>query len=131
MTQDEQADLLKRHYALNALGNHAEARELLTDDFVIIVPAFMPFGGVYRGKDAFLELIPKVREMAAVVAIKPVATSFGSDHAVEIVEFILRGHDGPPPQVAELVRFEGDRICEIRPFYSDPHPFMAVTARQD
>lgn len=131
MTREEQADLLRQHYSLNAAGDQAAARELLTDDFVITVPAFMPFGGVYRGKDAFLELIPKVRAMAAVAAIKPVATSFGSDHAVEIVEFTLNGHDGPPPQVAELVRFRGDRICEIRPFYSDPHPFMSATARRD
>ncbi|WP_374943778.1 nuclear transport factor 2 family protein [Sphingomonas sp.] len=130
MTREEQADLVRRHYALGAAGDHAAARELLTDDFVITIPDFMPFGGTYRGKDAFLELIPKVRAMAAVAAIKPIATSFGSDHAVEIVEFTLVGYDGPPPQVAELIRFRGDRICEIRPFYSDPHPFMSVTARR-
>lgn len=121
---DPKLDIVRRHYALNASGDHAAARELLTDDFVIVVPAFMPFGGTYRGKDAFLELIPRVRAAAAVLSIKPIATSVGDDHVVEIVEFTLAGHDGPKPQVAELIRFRGDRICEIRPFHSDPFPFM-------
>lgn len=120
--------VLRRHYALNGSGNHAEARELLTDDFVITIPSFMPFGGTYRGKDAFLELIPLVRRAAKVEGLTFVATTIGGDHAVEIVEFALAGHDGPPPQVAELIRFRGKLICEIRPFYSDPYPFMADAA---
>lgn len=125
---DPKLAIVAQHYALNAKGDHAAARELLTDDFEIVIPDFMPFGGTYRGKDAFLTLIPKVRAAARVEAIRPVATSVGADHVVEIVEFTLAGHDGPKPQVAELIRFRGDKICAIRPYYSDPHPFMVATA---
>ena len=129
-TSEEKLAILRRHYALNGAGNHAEARELLTEDFVITIPSFMPFGGTYRGKDAFLELIPLVRQAAKVEGLRFVATTVGDDHAVEIVEFSLAGHKGPPPQVAELIRFRGHRICEIRPFYYDPFPFMAHPAKQ-
>lgn len=125
VTSAEKLAVLRQHYALNGAGNHAAARELLTDDFVITIPAFMPFGGTYRGKDAFFELIPRVRRAAKVEGLRFIGTSISDDHAVEIVEFLLEGHKGPPPQVAEMVRFRGRLICEIRPFYSDPFPFMA------
>jgi hypothetical protein len=59
-TPEEKLVILRQHYALNGTGDHARARELLADDFVITIPAFMPFGGTYRGKDAFLELIPLI-----------------------------------------------------------------------
>ena len=127
-TPEEKLAILRRHYALNGADDHAAARELLTDDFVITIPSFMPFGGTYRGKDAFLELIPLVRRAAKVEGLTFVATTVGGDHAVEIVEFALAGHEGTPPQVAELIRFRGDKICEIRPYYSDPFPFMAGAA---
>lgn len=44
-------------------------------------------------------------------------------------EFTLAGHDGPPVEVAEVVWFRGNQICEIRPFYFDPEPFIAAAAR--
>lgn len=131
MTEEEQRELVNTHYALNAAGDRAAAEELLTDDFVIEIPAYMPFAGVYHGKGAFRELIPIVAEMAAVTDMKVVATTVGDGYAVEIVEFTLAGHEGPPPHVAEVIRFEGTQICEIRPFYFDPAPFIEAAARRD
>src|SRR5271165_1704983 len=34
MTPEEQTELVKKHYALNASGDYAAAADLLTDDFV-------------------------------------------------------------------------------------------------
>jgi ketosteroid isomerase-like protein len=130
VTSGEQLDLVKQHYALNAAGDHAAARELLTDDFSITIPSYMPFAGVYRGKDAFRELIPIVVKSIAVSGMKFVATTVGDDYAVEIVEFTLNGYDGPPVQVAEVIRFRGNLICEIRPFYFDARPMIAVAAKR-
>ena len=127
-TAEEKLAILRQHYALNGIGDYAAARELLTDDFVITIPSFMPFGGTYRGKDAFAELIPLVRQAAKVDGLKFISTTVGDDYAVEIVEFTLAGHEGTPPQVAELLRFRGHQICEIRPYYSDPFPFMTGAA---
>ena len=129
MTPEEQLKLVQKHYALSAAGDHAAARELLTDDFSITIPPHMPFAGIYRGKDAFRELIPIVVETIAVTGMKFVATTVGGDYAVEIVEFTLADHDGPV-QVLELNRFRGNQICEIRPFYFDPAPMIAAAARR-
>ncbi|MCA8973574.1 MAG: nuclear transport factor 2 family protein [Steroidobacteraceae bacterium] len=130
MTPEQQLALVERHYALNAAGNHAAARELLTDDFLIEIPHYMPFAGAYRGKDAFLALIPRVRQAIAVKRLNFVAVTVGAGHAVELVEFTLDGHDGPPVQVAEVIRFRGDKIAEIRPYYHDPEPMIALAARR-
>ncbi len=129
MTPEEQIELVKRHYALNASGDYAAAEDLLTDDFVITIPPFLPFAGVYRGKKAFRELIPRVVESLAVVKIKSVATTVGDDHAVEVVEFTFAGDDGVTVQNTEVIRFRGQQICEIRPFYHDPAPWIAAAAR--
>ena len=129
MTPEEQIALVKRHYALNASGDYAAAEELLTDDFVITIPSFLPFAGVYRGKKAFRELIPRVAESLAVAKITPVALTVGDDHAVEVVEFTFAGDDGATVQNAEVIQFRGQQICEIRPFYHDPAPWIAAAVR--
>ena len=130
MTPEQQLALVRQHYALNVAGDHAAARELLTDDFEITIPAFMSFGGTYSGKDAFLKLIPIVVEEIGVQKFDHVATTVGDGYAMELVEFTVDGRDGPPLPVAEVIRFRGDKICEIRPYYYDPFPMMELAERR-
>lgn len=130
MTSAEQLELVNRFYALSAAGDHAAARELLTEDFSITIPSYMPFAGVYRGKDAFRELIPIVVASITVASMKFVATTVGDDHVVKIVEFTLTGYDGPPIAVVEVSRFRGKQICEVRPFYFDARPMIEVAAQR-
>jgi ketosteroid isomerase-like protein len=130
VTSEQQLELVKKFYALNAAGDHAAAQELLTDDFFITIPSYMPFAGTYRGKGAFRELIPLVVESVGVAGMKFVATTVGGGYAVELVEFTLAGDAGPPFQVAEAIQFRGNQICEIRPYYYDPNPMIAAAARR-
>jgi ketosteroid isomerase-like protein len=119
MTPDQQLDLVKRHYALNTAGDFDGAAELVTDDFVITIPPYMPFAGAYRGKTAMRELIPIVVSSVAVSNVKYVATLVGDGYVAELVEFTLAGNDGPPMQGVEVNSFRGNQICEIRPYYFD------------
>ncbi len=130
MTREEQLELVRKHYALNGAGEFEAAGELLTEDFSITIPSSMPFAGTYRGQGAFRELIPIVANAAPIVRLQPVATTVGDDYAVELVEFTLAGDDGPPFRVAEVFRFQGNQIREIRPFYFDPTPMVAAIARK-
>ena len=130
MTPEEQLELVKKHYELNTAGARAAAEELLTDDFFISIPSYMPFGGVYRGKGAFRELIPMVAETVGLAGIKLVETTVGGDYAVEIVEFTLAGEAELPVQATEVIRFRGNQICEIRTYYFDPSPMVAAGARR-
>ena len=82
------------------------------------------------GKDAFREVIPIVRQEIAVKELRFVATTLSDDYAVEVVEFILEDHDGAPLPVAELIRFRGKQICEVKPFYNDPFPMIEIATRR-
>lgn len=128
MTPDEQLQLVRKHYSLNAAKDWDAAAALLTDDFSITIPPFQPFAGVYRGKTAFQVLIPKVAQSIGVSGIRSVATTVGDGHAVEITEFVFTGYDGPPIRNAEVIEFRGNQICRIQPFYSDPNPWIAAAA---
>lgn len=130
MTSDEKLDLVKRHYELNSAGNHAAARELLTDDFIIEIPSCMPFAGVFRGKDAFRELIPIVVNAVELKNLEYIATTVGDDHVIELCDFTFEGGEESPTHVAEVFRFRGNQICEVRPFYSDPDAFVAAAERR-
>lgn len=129
MTDDEQLELVRKFYALSAAGDPA-AEELLTDDFVISIPIAMPFGGAFRGKQAFRELIPLVASTVTMTGMKFLATTVGGGYAVELVEFTLDGNPAPV-HVAEVIQFREQQICEIRPFYPDPAPWIAAGARRN
>lgn len=126
MTPDEQLQLVRKHYSLNAAQAWDVAATLLTDDFSITIPPFQPFAGVYRGKTAFQELIPRVAKSIGVSGIRSIATTVGDGYAVEITEFVFTGYNGPPIRNAEVIEFRGEQICQIQPFYSDPDPWIAA-----
>ncbi|WP_029528036.1 nuclear transport factor 2 family protein [Polaromonas glacialis] len=130
MTHEEQLSLVHQHYALGLAGNQIAARELLTDDFQITIPYFMPFGGTYRSKDAFRELIPIVLKALAIRKIDHIATTVGEGYAMGLVEFTLEGHDGQPLAVAEVIKFRDNKICEIRPYYYDPFPMIKMAEQR-
>jgi ketosteroid isomerase-like protein len=129
MTPEERRDLVGRFYSLNAKGERDAAEELLTDDFVITTPSYMPFGGTFRGKGAFRELIPLVASTIPLGKLDFLETTVGEEFAVELVDFTLDGHEGPL-RVAEVIRFRGEQICEITPFYFDPAPWIAAGKRK-
>jgi hypothetical protein len=115
---------------MNAAGDQVAAQELLTDDFFITIPPIMPFAGVYRGKGAMQQLIPIVADAVPLAGLDFVATTVGDDHAVEIVEFRLAGDDAEPFYVTEVIKFRGNQICEIRPYYFDPTRMIAAAQRK-
>lgn len=78
ITPEEQFELVENHYALNASGDYPAAQELLTDDFFITIPPYLPFAGVYRGKGAFRELNPIVVETLAVTGMRFVRRPSGA-----------------------------------------------------
>lgn len=119
MTPEQQLELVKQHYALNGAGDFDGAAELVTDDFVITIPPYMPFAGVYQGKTAMRQLIPIVVASVAVSSVEYVATTVGDGYVAELVEFTLAGNDGPPMRAVEVNSFRGNQICEIRPYYFD------------
>ena len=128
MTAEEKIEIAARFYALNSGGNLDAAEELLTEDFFITIPPHLPFGGVYRGRSAFRALIPLVVGSVGMARVNFVATTAGGDYAIEIVEWVLADESGSIVQGTEVIRFRGNQICEIRPYYFDAAPMVAAAA---
>jgi ketosteroid isomerase-like protein len=130
MKPEHQLEIVKRHYALNAAGDFEAAASLVTDDFVITIPPYMPFSGVYRGKTAMRQLIPLVVSSVSVTGVKFVAATAGDGYVAELVEWTLAGFDGPPMQGVEVNSFRGNLICEIRPYYFDATSMVEAAKRK-
>lgn len=119
-----QRAIVEALYAATGRGDWAAAEAYLTPDFFITEADGLPFSGTYRGIGALRELYEKVLPMLAVEALEVTETTCGGDHAVTLLEFVLPG--GARARIAEMFRFDGDRVCEIRPYYFDPAPIWAA-----
>lgn len=126
---DQRLALVNRLYQLTGAGDWAVAEEHLTEDFFAIEADHLPFAGTYSGKGGLRALFETVMGMADVIDMQIHETTVGEDHAVTLVDLVFAA--GGRARIAEMFRFRGDRICEIRPFYFDPAPvFAAVEAKR-
>lgn len=113
-------------YDATGRADWATAARELTEDFFITEADGLPFAGVYSGKTALQTLYQKVMAMMDVAALDIVETTVGETHAVTLVDFVFAAPEGQRARVAEMFRFRGDKICEIRPYYFDPAPVHAA-----
>lgn len=63
MSTEQSRALLKKLYTAVAEGDAVGALECLADDVVIHEPPFLPYGGVYRGKEEFAGLFLKLASL--------------------------------------------------------------------
>jgi len=121
-------DLVRQLYARTQAGDWAAAEAQLTDDFVAVEADNLPFAGTYSGKGALRALFEKVMGMTDVVDMQIHEITAGEEHAVTLVDLVFAKPEGARAQIAEMFRFRGDLVCEIRPFYFDPAPVVAAAA---
>lgn len=115
-------------YAASGRGNWAAAEEFLTDDFFAIEAPGLPFGGRYEGKGGLQALYGKVMSMIDATGFDFIDMTASGDHVVALLDIVLADPAGARLQVAEVFRFRGDQVCEIRPYYFDPAPVHAAVA---
>jgi hypothetical protein len=100
----------------------------LTDDFFIIEAEGLPMAGEYRGKTALRGLYAHVFGTLKVADLEPEGMSVGGDYVVNLISFRFENPDLASAQLAEVFRFRGDKVCEIRPYYFDPKPIVDAWA---
>lgn len=126
MTREQILQIVEDLYDATAVGDYDRAEEMLTDDLVITEADSLPMAGVYSGRRALRELYSKVMGMMDVAALNRVETTTGGDYAVTILSFEFEDNDLAPAHVCELFRFRDGKVCEIIPYYFDPHPIIAA-----
>lgn len=115
-------------YAATGVGNFDLAETMLTDDFFVEEAAGLPMAGTYRGKGALRELFIKVMGMVDVTGLDRKVTCVGGDCVIVLVDFMFADPSLKRAEVAEVFRFRGDKVCEIRPFYFEPGVLLAAVA---
>ena len=128
MTDDEKLAIIAELYASTGAGDFDTAERLLTDDFFIIEADGLPMAGEYRGKTALRGLYAHVFGTLKVADLEPEGMSVGGDYVVNLISFRFENPDLASAQLAEVFRFRGDKVCEIRPYYFDPKPIVDAWA---
>ena len=128
MTDDEKLAIVNTLYASTGAGDFDTAESLLTDDFFIIEAEGLPMAGEYRGRTALRGLYAHVFGTLKVADLEPEGMSVGGDYVVNLISFRFENPDLASAQLAEVFRFRGDKVCEIRPYYFDPKPIVDAWA---
>ena len=128
MTDDEKLAIVAELYASTGAGDFDTAESLLTDDFFIIEAEGLPMAGEYRGKTALRGLYAHVFGTLKVADLEPEGMSVGGDYVVNLISFRFENPDLASAQLAEVFRFRGDKVCEIRPYYFDPKQIVDAWA---
>jgi ketosteroid isomerase-like protein len=119
---DQLKAIVQALYAASGQGDWGRAEAMLTEDFFVTEADHHPFAGVYRGKGALRELYGLLVNGTDIAGFDIQGITVGDDQAVTLVEIILGGPAAERVGLAELMRFRGDQVCEIRPYYFDTAP---------
>jgi ketosteroid isomerase-like protein len=128
MTNEEKLALVESLYAKSGAGDFDAVESLLTDDFFIREADDLPMAGEYRGKTALRELYAHVFGTLKVADLEPEGMTVGGDYVVNLISFRFENPDLAPARLAEVFRFRGDKVCEIRPYYFDAKPISDAWA---
>ena len=123
---DTKSAIVSALYEAAGRGDWAVAEAYLSEDLFIEEARGLPYAGVYRGKGALRELFTKVMAMMDVQTLEIAQITTGGDYAITLVDFVFNAPAGTRAQLAEMYRFRGDLICEIKPYYFDPAPVVAA-----
>ncbi|MET0546182.1 MAG: nuclear transport factor 2 family protein [Caulobacterales bacterium] len=118
--------IIEKLYAATGAGAWTLAEEYLTDDLFITEADALPYAGLYQGRGALQELFLKVMSMMDVERLDLEQITAGGDYVIALVSFIFKDPALPRARLAEMYRFRGDKVCEIRPYYFEPAQITAA-----
>ena len=87
-------------------------RALLDENVVVYEPPFLPYGGKYEGRDAFIELFALVQEYFEDTKMTPQYIAVEGPHAVVINH--IPGKRGEKVVLAEEMLVKGGKVVEVR-----------------
>lgn len=106
-------------------GDLPGALEALAEDVVVYEPDFLPYGGVYRGKQAFVELFGKIAQCLDLSRVT-VHYYVADGERVIAVLGIPDLTTGELAHFAEQSTVRDGKIAEMRLFYYDPQSMISA-----
>lgn len=116
------AEVLETVYTRMREGDWEGVQALLTDDFMVVEPESLPYGGLWKGKDALQRLFPAV--MQCFENPVPVTKEIigGKEWASVIVDFTVTSKKTGrrfTQTVSEVGRIVDGKLAELQIHYFD------------
>jgi len=93
----------------------------MSDAMVVYEPASLPFGGTYRGIDAFQQFYPKVRAFYDFKRFELVHVYADGDKVFAISKAAIAG-TGDSLLLNEEMTFDRGKLVEVRLYFYDERP---------
>ena len=121
MSRNETIIALARSvYDCGFASDWARLETLLCDDFEIVEPAGLSFGGAYRGKDALERVFGSVLGALQPSDVRFKSMTANDSQVVSLLDLVFESDQGELVMpVAELFEFEGDKVKRMLPFFYD------------
>jgi ketosteroid isomerase-like protein len=123
VTNDNRALIQNLYNSMIERNDMEEFLSYLSDDLVIHEPPCLPYGGDYLGKEALVNLVPKIGQIIDLSTIEVEYLIADGDHVMAIVG-AAGIEDGTHLRVAEESRILDGKVVEMRVYCFD-HPSLA------
>ena len=105
-------------YTAAGSGDFATALACMADDIAVIEPPYLPYGGTYRGKAEFQQLLGRINEYADLSAMKMESVVAEGERVLVSLQIGDR-KTGKPLQLMEQSIVRDGKIVEMKIFYFD------------
>ena len=120
--EEDNIKVVKKAFSLMASGKLEEFYELFSDDCEVTQAASLPFGGVYRGKDAIRFAFARIMETWEKVETHKLKYFCSGE---DVIVHMVAGGVGPFTgksfwmDILELWRVRDGKVVEMKPFFFD------------
>ncbi|MEM6267697.1 MAG: nuclear transport factor 2 family protein [Pseudomonadota bacterium] len=122
LSPDDRARILGEVYAAAREGRWDDLAAFVTDDFTIYEADALPYGGAWRGKDAFERLYPAVMGTWADPEAETLEIAGGKEWVLAVVRLTMTSKKTGrrfSQTVCEAGTFEGGLLKDLRIHYFD------------
>lgn len=123
LTEDSRA-VIECVYAAVKAGDVDRLFGYFSDDVVLYEPPFLPFGQTYRGKEGFLELLPRISQYLDVSQVEVQYLIADQERVVGCITMPDR-LTGELTQMLELFTLRHRKVTRIQLFYFDAGTMVA------
>ena len=123
-------DLVRTVYEATFAGDASAFPRAMHNDCEEYVPPVLPWGGVHRGREAFLtNVLPRLAAAVDFASMRLISISADGDHVAALLT--ARSAGGDELWIAEHWTLRDDKLWRLRVFYHDTRPLESPQSATD
>lgn len=130
MTTSPSKQKVLEMYTAAGGGDFAGAMACMADDITVTEPSYLPYGGIYRGKQEFQALLGRINEYADLATITLLYVVAEDDKVFVALQMKDRKTGGLLQLVEQSIVRDG-KIVEMKIFYLDAGSMIEAGLKND